>query len=101
MTRGNTRFSDAVFCSYIMLRRDCRMTPAFLSRSIRWAGHVECVEAKNTYRILVLKLEGQGTPGRKMGDNIRKAFIEIGTNGGEEERVYVIGRKETTRKTET
>jgi hypothetical protein len=52
------------------------------SRSIRWAGHVACMEAKrNMYRLLVGKAEGKrplGRPRRRWEDIIKVDIRERG-----------------------
>jgi hypothetical protein len=52
------------------------------SRKIRWTGHTSRMgEMRNTYKILVLKPEGNTSLGRfrrKLEDNIRMNLKEIG-----------------------
>jgi hypothetical protein len=52
------------------------------SKSMNWAGHVAQIgEKRNTYRILVGKVEGQrllGRPRRRRLDNIKMDHREIG-----------------------
>ena len=52
------------------------------SRRMRWAGHVARMgEERDAYRVLVGKPEGKrllGRPRRKLVDNIRMDFQEVG-----------------------
>ena len=52
------------------------------SRRLRWAGHVGHMEqSRNTYRVLVGKLEGKrpfGMPRHRWEDNIKMDLREIG-----------------------
>jgi hypothetical protein len=49
---------------------------------MKWARHVACVgERRGFYRVLVMKPEGKGTPGRprhRWEDNIKMDLQEVG-----------------------
>jgi hypothetical protein len=54
-----------------------------VSRKMRWSGRVVCMgETRNAYAIFVGKPEGKRLlrrPRRRLGDNIRMDFREIGS----------------------
>ena len=56
------------------------------SRRLRWAGHIARMEqSRNTYRVLVGKLEGKrplGRPSRRWEDNIKIDLREVGCDSG-------------------
>ena len=55
------------------------------SRSMRWAGHVACMEdRRGVYRVLVEKREGKiplGRPRRRWDDNTKMDLQEVGCGG--------------------
>jgi hypothetical protein len=51
-------------------------------RRMGWAGHVECMEMRGAYRVLVRKSEGMsplGRPWHRWEDNIKMDLQEVGT----------------------
>jgi hypothetical protein len=53
----------------------------FMSRAMRWAGHVARMVEKITYRVLMGKPEGKRTPGKhthRWEDNIKIDLRETG-----------------------
>jgi hypothetical protein len=59
---------------------------AFISRRIRWAGHVARMgETRGVHRVLVGKPEGKrplGRPKLRWEDNIKMDLQEVGCGGG-------------------